>query len=80
MYRIKLVKTLYSCCCCAADHIQSNNLNSSRDAADTITTGNLFNSQSVLGKKELEYVASEILSWKNLAGPLVSMGMSTRLC
>ena len=80
MYRIKLVITLYCCCCWGADHIQSSNLNASRDAADTISTENLLNSRAVLGK-ELEYIASEILSWKNLAGPsLVSMDMSKRLC
>ena len=93
MYRIKLVKTLYSVTgellLFGADHTQRSDLNSSRDAADTISTGSLFQSRTVLGKKELEYVASEILSWKNLVGPLVrlsltckylSMGMSTRLC
>ena len=78
--------------CFGSDHTQRSDLNSSRDAADTadtISTGSLFESRTVLGKKELEYDASEILSWKNLVGPLVrlsltckylSMGMSTRLC
>ena len=65
MYRIKLVKTLYTVTgelLFGADHTQRSDLNSSRDAADTISTGSLFQSRTVLGKKELEYVASEILS------------------
>ena len=78
-----------SWCCFGADHTQRSDLNSSRDAADTISSENLYQSPTVLGKKELEYVASEILSWKNLVGLLVrlsltckylSMGMSMRLC
>ena len=87
MYRINWLNlyTLVSCCCFGADHTKR----SSRDAADTISTGSLFQSRTVLGKKELEYVPYEILSWKNLVGPLVwlsltckylSMCMSTRLC
>ena len=64
-------------------------MNSTRDAADTISTESLAQSCTDSGKKELEYVASEIFSWKNLAVPLVrllltckyrSVGMSTRLC
>ena len=64
-------------------------LKSPRNAADTIYTESVFPSHTVLGKKEMEYVASEILSWKNLAGSLVrlsltckylSMCMPTRLC
>ena len=64
-------------------------MNSSRDTTDTISTGSLFQSRTILEQKELEYVASEVFSWKNLLGPLVrlsmnykylSMGMSTRLC
>ena len=46
-------------------------MNSSRDAAGTISTGSLFQPRTVLRKKELEYVASEIRSWKNLVGPLI---------
>ena len=34
-------------------------LNSSRDALDTISTGSLFQSCTFLGKKELKYVASQ---------------------
>ena len=76
-----------SCCWFGADQTQRRDLNSPRDSADTISTGSVFQSRTVLGKKELEYVTSEILSWKNLAGPLVplsckylSMSMSIRLC
>ena len=60
---------MVSCCCFGAYHTQRSDLNSSRDAADTISTRSLFQSH----KKELEYVASEILSWKNLVGPLVRL-------
>ena len=93
MNRIQLVKlytlSLVSCCCFGADLTQKSDLNSSSDAADTISTGSLFQSRTVLGKKELEYSAPEILSWKNSVGPLVrlsltckylSMGISTNLC
>ena len=81
--------SLMSCCCFEADHTQRSDLNSSRDAADTISSGSLSQSRTVREKKDLEYIASEILSLTNLAGPLVrlsltckylSMGMSTIFC
>ena len=45
-----------------AGHAQRDDLNSSREAADTTLDGSVFHSLAVLGKKELEYFVSLILT------------------
>ena len=51
---------------------------SSRDAADSTFAGSLFQSRNVLREKELEYVASEIFSWKYLADPLAQLSLAPK--
>ena len=50
----KMVKTLYSDFSNGSDgagHVRRDDLNTSREAADTTLNGSLFYSQAVLGKK-----------------------------
>ena len=51
---------------------------SSRDAVDSTFAGSLFQSRNILREKELGYVASEILSWKYLAGPLTQLSLAPK--